>query len=132
MSSTWVNQYFVKFKERCRGGIHQSYRKKLSYGASSPLVFDDVFIYSIDRMNRRLSPYYGSFSRLYLKLGGVLCVISNVRLNSLHGPNKNLGENLYMYFIYYLDDFTFINLSDKNLFSSYKCTSLYRLIKFTF
>jgi hypothetical protein len=32
MSSTWVNQYFVKFKERCRGGIHQSYRKKLSYG----------------------------------------------------------------------------------------------------
>jgi hypothetical protein len=32
MSSTWVNQYFVKFKERCRGGVHQSYRKKLSYG----------------------------------------------------------------------------------------------------
>jgi predicted NAD-dependent protein-ADP-ribosyltransferase YbiA (DUF1768 family) len=32
MSSTWVNQYFVKFKERCRGGIHQSYREKLSYG----------------------------------------------------------------------------------------------------
>jgi hypothetical protein len=32
MSSTWVNQYIVKFKERCRGGIHQSYRKKLSYG----------------------------------------------------------------------------------------------------
>jgi hypothetical protein len=32
MSSTWVNQYFVKFKERCQGGIHQSYRKKLSYG----------------------------------------------------------------------------------------------------
>jgi hypothetical protein len=24
MSSTWLNQYFVKFKERCRGGIHQS------------------------------------------------------------------------------------------------------------
>jgi hypothetical protein len=32
MSSTWVNQYFVKFKGRCRGGVHQSYRKKLSYG----------------------------------------------------------------------------------------------------
>jgi hypothetical protein len=44
MSSTWVNQYFVKFKERCRGGVHQIYRKKLSYGTpwgvplSSPLV----------------------------------------------------------------------------------------------
>jgi hypothetical protein len=32
MSSTWVDQYFVKFKERCKGAIHQSYRKKLSYG----------------------------------------------------------------------------------------------------
>jgi hypothetical protein len=32
MSSKWINQYFVKFKEICTRGIHQSYRKKLSYG----------------------------------------------------------------------------------------------------
>jgi hypothetical protein len=48
MSSTWVNKFFVKFKERCRGGIRQSYKKvKLSLGSapSSPLVIEVMFIF---------------------------------------------------------------------------------------